>query len=255
MKLAAKSVFMAMPIRGAPVSRPGFPNIMQHSFSYTGTGTLEVLSDARNYNRFLEDEILAFIKPEMRALDFGAGIGEFARRLRARDVEVTCVELDSQQLRRLRESGFTSHAGLSGAPSASRIYSLNVLEHIQDDGEALSDIWTKLAPGGKLFLYVPAFMCLYTSFDQFVGHCRRYTRAELQQKTAAAGFVVERCEYVDSIGFLCWFIMGRLPGNKTSINPVMVKIFDRVLFPVSRGFDRLFSRIFGKNLLLIARKP
>ena len=69
-----------------------------------------------------------------------------------------------------------------------------------------------------------------------------------------SGFKIERAEYVDSIGFVCWFIMGKIPSNGKGINPLMIKIFDRVVFPISRVADILFNRFFGKNLLIIASK-
>ena len=221
-------------------------------FSYSGTGTLEVLKDAVNYNRFLEDELVAFIAPEKTAIDFGAGIGEFAKRVQARGVDVRCIEPDEEQRKQLP---FTSYAGLGEAEAVSRIYSLNVLEHIEEDVAALRDIREKLNAGGALFLYVPAFMCLYSEFDKAVGHYRRYRRGELIDKLREAGFVVSRAEYVDSLGFVCWWVMGRLPGNKTAINPLMVKLFDRAIFPLSRLCDKICSYWFGKNLLIIAHKP
>ena len=50
---------------------------MTEEFSYTGTKFLEVIREAHNYNQFLEDELVAFIKPEAQAIakepviDFG----------------------------------------------------------------------------------------------------------------------------------------------------------------------------------------
>ncbi len=227
---------------------------MDNVFSYSGTKSLEILQEARNYNKFLEDKLIEFVKPEMQALDFGAGIGEFANRVRSHGVDVFCVELDMELQDRLQKNKFITYSSLSEAQSISRIYSLNVLEHIEDDVSVLCDIHDKLNDGGKLFLYVPAFMCLYTGFDKYIGHYRRYSRSELVNKLKIAGFEIEHSGYVDSIGFICWFFMGKMPNNKTVISPLMVKIFDRILFPVSCRLDFMFSKLFGKNLLVIAKK-
>lgn len=223
---------------------------MNEQISYTGTKTLEILQDVVNYNRFLESELLEFIKPENSAFDFGAGIGEFAWRMKNNGILVSCVEPDSEMQELLRNEGFKVYDKVQ--QGTARIYSLNVLEHIEDDVSILREINQNLAQDGKLFLYVPAFMSLYTDFDKYVGHYRRYTREELEKKLVDAGFEIDRSEYVDSIGFICWFIMGKLPSNKNTINPIMVKIFDRFLFPLSRIADRIFSKKFGKNLLIIA---
>jgi hypothetical protein len=35
----------------------------------------------------------------------------------------------------------------------------------------------------------------------------------------------------------------------------MLRLYDRLLFPLSRALDLLTHRWFGKNLVLVARKP
>lgn len=225
---------------------------MSDTLQYTGVKTLEILQDAVNYNHFLEKELVQFIAPAKTALDFGAGIGEFAMRIKKQGIEVSCIEVDHNLQEHLRKNGLSVHQSVP--ENVQRIYSLNVLEHIEDDVATLKELYEKLSAGGKFFLYVPAFMCLYTDLDKQIGHFRRYTMKELVDKLKAAGFAIERAEYVDSIGFVCWFFMGKLPGNKETINPLMVKIFDRVVFPVSRVVDKLVKKILGKNLLVIATK-
>ena len=233
---------------------------MTEEFSYTGTKFLEVIREAHNYNQFLEDELVAFIKPEAQAIakepviDFGAGIGEFARRVAGHGIAVNCVELDAELQAKLRQDGFSVYAAIEGYPASPRIYTLNVLEHIEDDVAALKSIHAKLTEGGKLFIYVPAFMCLYSEFDKQIGHFRRYTRPEIKQKLEAAVFTINRLEYVDCIGFICWFFLYKLCINQVDGSGKMVKFFDSFLFPPSRFFDRIFSKFFGKNLLVIASK-
>jgi len=222
--------------------------------SYTGKDTLEFLKDAVNYNRYLEQELLRFLVPYDHAVDFGAGNGEFAARLQAQGKQITTVEADPQLRAALASQGFSVCAEMEAVPMHHRIYSQNVLEHIEDDEATLRAMKNKLYEAGKLFLYVPAFPCLYSAFDSAVGHCRRYKKQELAYKLQRAGFVIERAEYVDSLGFLCWLVMGKLPCNKTHINPAMIKCFDRLIFPVSRLLDKITKSYFGKNLLVIARK-
>lgn len=222
---------------------------------YTGKDTLEFLKDAVNYNRFLETSLARFIAPSPTAIDFGAGNGEFAVRIKARNITVTAVEPDPILRNILDERGIANVDDIGAAPTAQRIYSMNVLEHIEDDGAALRALHAKLEPGGKIFIYVPAFMCLYTEFDKAIGHYRRYTRKELSEKLQRAGFEIESAQYVDALGFLCWFVMGKIPGNKTRIHPLMIRLFDRVIFPLSRVADVVTKNIFGKNLAVVARRP
>ena len=56
--------------------------------TYTGVDVLETLDRATNYNSLLLDLILDSSVDCKRMLDFGAGIGTFAKLLRNRGVDV-----------------------------------------------------------------------------------------------------------------------------------------------------------------------
>lgn len=57
---------------------------------------------------------------------------------------------------------------------------LDVLEHIENDRDALADIVDQyLVPGGYLIITVPAYNRLFTRHDTALGHHRRYHRASL----------------------------------------------------------------------------
>ncbi len=227
---------------------------MSEDFEYTGKKFLEVIHDAVNYNNFLEKELCDFIGDKSSAIDFGAGAGEFAIRLKQKNKEIICVEADEELCKNLEKNGLAVYKALEDAPAIARIYHSNVLEHIEDDVNILRAMHAKLQDDGKMFIYVPAFMCLYSEFDKLIGHYRRYTKNELVEKLKKSGFSIERAEYVDSIGFVCWFILSRICPNNVAGSSRMVIIYDRLVFPISRIFDRLFNKFFGKNLLIIASK-
>lgn len=81
------------------------------------------------------------------------------------------------------------------------IIMLNVLEHIEDDIEALRQVHRMLKPGGLLLIEVPASPTLYDVFDEMVGHFRRYTMKELVSKLDRAGFEVRDRSH---LGFLVY---------------------------------------------------
>ena len=222
---------------------------------YSGTANLEVMSEAKRYNRFLVDEILLHAPSSGMVVDFGAGLGTFACAIRERGREVLCVEPDPGQLVALAKLGL---AGFSSLEQLDRdllyIYSLNVLEHIEDDNAALAEITQKLAPGGRLFLYVPAFPLLFGPMDKLVGHVRRYRRRELARKVAGQGLKVVRCEYVDSLGFVAALVFNVLSRSGGRLDPCAVRLYDRFVFPLSRVMDVLCWAALGKNVLLVAEK-
>ena len=65
----------------------------------------------------------------------------------------------------------------------------DVLEHIEDDTGALATIARLLAPGGHVLVAVPSNPREWRWDDDFYGHVRRYTVAELEAKLSGAGLV------------------------------------------------------------------
>lgn len=224
---------------------------------YTGVENLEVMAEAHNYNAFLVTLILGQLRAGETIVDFGAGIGTFAKEVVSAGYQVRCIESDSGLLARILESGLAASASLDGLANASvdLLYSLNVLEHIEDDLAALRLCWEKIKPGGRIVIYVPAFQILYSSMDKTVGHFRRYSRVELAQKVRAAGFDVIRNEYVDSAGFFASLFFKCFGNDRGTINRRALMVYDKYIFPLSRLADRVLNRVFGKNVFLIARRP
>jgi len=229
---------------------------------YLGTDNLEVMEEAVNYSNFLIARImreLTEIGANARGtcVDFGAGIGTFARSLASSGVPVECIEPDQAQAALLGQRGFVVHNSLDAYAPASIdcCYTFNVMEHIADDVACFVDMFDKLRPGGRLLVFVPAFQLLYSSMDRKVGHLRRYTRAELDAKVVAAGFTVVRNDYIDSIGFFVTLLFKLIGNDSGRIDRTALIIYDRLLFPISRVLDRLFHHVLGKNVFLVAEKP
>lgn len=63
----------------------------------------------------------------------------------------------------------------------------DVLEHMEDDRGALRMVARLLAPGGQLLLAVPSNPREWRWDDDFYGHFRRYTVAEMTERLTQAG--------------------------------------------------------------------
>lgn len=227
---------------------------------YTGVDNLEAMDEALKYRRYLAGAVTEVAGPpgaDARLLDFGAGTGTYAADLRDAGYAVTCIEIDPRLREHLAGLGFDARgdpAEVADEPFPVA-YTFNVLEHIEDDRAALRRLRQAVEPGGALVVYVPAFQVLYTSMDRKVGHVRRYRRRQLVETVAGAGFRVESCRYADSLGFaaaLAYRLIGSRDGDLTDRS---VRIYDRYFFPASRALDSVTHRMFGKNLLLVARRP
>jgi SAM-dependent methyltransferase len=132
------------------------------------------------------------------------------------------------------------------------VLSLNVLEHIRDDREALRNCFRALAPGGRLVLLTPAHAALYSAMDQNLGHHRRYGGLELERLVTEAGFHKVDWRYLNALGALGWFINGRL-FRRRLLPSHQVRGFDWLI-----GWMKMESRLklpFGLSVLLTAEKP
>lgn len=226
------------------------------SFQYRGHDILDLLKEARNYNRWLTDQVYSAKPPgAARIADLGAGRGTFAEMLRERGLEIACVEPDPENQVILRQSGFSVQATLDEhePESLDYVYTLNVLEHVPDDETLVRAIFSRLRKGGRLFIFVPAFPVLWSRLDDYVEHQRRYRRSPMVVMLCRAGFVLERARYADCLGFFAALFFGR--NAKVEISPRSIWFYDRLLFPVSRFLDPVVGQFFGKNLAVLCRKP
>jgi 2-polyprenyl-3-methyl-5-hydroxy-6-metoxy-1,4-benzoquinol methylase len=217
---------------------------------------IEVMDEAVRYNRYLIDTIATWARGAARVLDFGAGNGRFCGAVHERGVKVSAVEPDLRLREKIAARGVPALESLDAVEleSLDGIYTINVLEHIEEDEAILAGFHSRLKPGGRLLVYVPAFPVLFSSNDVRVGHVRRYTRKVLVERVKAAGFEIEAAHYVDSIGFPATLFYRFFGSRDGDLDVRAVRLYDGVVFPVSRWLDRLLGRVLGKNLLLRATR-
>jgi predicted RNA methylase len=190
-------------------------------------------------------------------VDFGAGIGTLSAiwtKLNE-NVSITCVEIDQNLVRIIKERGLVARENFSLNLKVEYIFTSNVLEHIKDDQFTLSNFFNHLNDNGKLGIFVPANQFLYSHVDEKLGHFRRYSRFELEEKVKQAGFKIDECYFVDSLGLFAWFFVKVFKVEISSEGSILLKIYDKFIWPISETLDFLGLRfLFGKNLLLLASK-
>jgi SAM-dependent methyltransferase len=223
---------------------------------------LEAMSFARNYHRWIADELAPYLG--RAAAEVGAGAGSFSELLLARGVErLVAVEPSAQMYplleRRLaadprvetRRAVFAEVAeGLTGSLD-SAVY-VNVLEHVEDDAGELALAHRALRPGGHVCVFVPALRWLYSRFDASIGHHRRYHRGPLRALLEGAGFEVVRLRWFDLGGVLPWLVAFRL--LRRTLSGGQVGFYDRLAVPLLRAVESRVPPPIGKNLLAVGRK-
>jgi SAM-dependent methyltransferase len=139
-----------------------------------------------------------------RILDAGCGSGRNMVEL-ARHGQVTGIELSptSVALARERHVGEVIEGSVLQMPFADESFdlavTLDVIEHLRDDVDALRELQRTVAPGGALLATVPAYQWLWSGHDVINHHHRRYTHRSLREAAERAGWRQVRTTYFNSL--------------------------------------------------------
>jgi SAM-dependent methyltransferase len=107
------------------------------------------------------------------------------------------IDISAPALAKLNARGARTRQGsISALPfedaSFDLVCALDIVEHVDDDEGAFAELARVAAPGAALILSTPLHQSMWTAFDTFVGHRRRYEPAQVLGKLAQHGFTVEQ---------------------------------------------------------------
>jgi SAM-dependent methyltransferase len=155
------------------------------------------------------ESVLERLKPG-RVLEIGCGQGGFGARLASRS-EYIGVEMDPESFgvarNRIEAVGGRVLRGDLEALDDPRPFDLvcafEVLEHIEEDAEAVNQWSRLLSPAGSILVSVPAWPHRFGAGDTLVGHYRRYTPDQLDEILLGAGLRdVEHTMYGWPLGYV-----------------------------------------------------
>lgn len=220
---------------------------------------LELLGRAVRYQRWV---LSAFEPVSGSVIEVGAGSGNFTRWLASRADRVVAVEphgpladriqalsLPNVELVRSRVESLDHED-----PGFDLAVSVNVLEHIEDDEQAVRIMSRLVKPGGRIAILVPAHRLLYGKLDKRYHHVRRYSRRELADVLTRAGVAVDRVRYFNPLGAVGWLIFVRLLG-RTRLTRSNIWLSERLAVPVGRALERIRFHPFGQSVVAIGRRP
>ena len=231
-----------------------------------GFSTLLNISEIDHLNNWMVESIRPYLKG--RTLEVGSGIGNISSVFVRFGIPLTLSEYDSEYYRFLRIK-FASEPLIEGVyqidlvdPAFETTYShllgtfdtvfaLNVVEHIEDDRQAVANCYKLLAPGGHLVLLMPAYPALYNGFDKGLGHYRRYTRRTMRELLATR-FEVIKTWHFNLAGILGWLFFGSLLRGK-NITKWQMRTYDRFV-GLFRLADKITFRRIGLSVIGAGKK-
>lgn len=232
-----------------------------------GTETLEIISEADNFNRWMFEKIKPHCKGEI--LEIGSGIGNMSQYFIEDGANLTLSDIEESYFPRLQKKigkrenlkgmyqlDFSdkdlekNHPELIG--QFDTVFALNVVEHIPDHEQALKNAHKLLRKGGKVVILVPAFQSLFNQFDEQLDHQRRYTTNTLKFLIEGNGFKVKHSEFFNFIGMLGWIISGKVLRKKM-IPEGQMKIYNS-LVPLWKIIDFFTRRFVGISIIQVGEK-
>ncbi len=223
-----------------------------------------------------------FFKKKSTTLDVGGGNGYTSIRAVRAGYRMGIIEPNRAACNNAKKRGI--HEVNCGSvtdqrkkhDSVEQMLLLDVLEHIEDDRGFLKTLKRKLVYGGCLVITVPAFMCLWSSEDDTVGHFRRYRIKQLSTLLRTCGFDI--CYQSYFMGFLFVPILvirvmleriGLLKRQEDMSEEERERIFNSqfkkrsglvsVVLPVFENFEKRLLRkpnrvLFGSSIIVVVRK-
>jgi 2-polyprenyl-3-methyl-5-hydroxy-6-metoxy-1,4-benzoquinol methylase len=240
--------------------------ILKYRFSsnYADAGkvALDALERAPRFNRWMYDTIHKHLGT--RIAELGAGRGNLSKFLK-QGANVLVTDNREAYLEELREKwGHLPNVRVARLDllnasdyevltsfKVDTVVCLNVLEHIEDDISVLQRLYRAVPPGCRVVFLVPFNPKLYSRFDREIGHFRRYSRAELEEKMRAVGLNVECQFYFNKAGVIAWWVGNTLFKQRT-ITSLQLKIYN-FLTPVFRVLDHCLP-MQGLSTVVVASK-
>ncbi len=232
-------------------------------FDSTLVENMEILSSMNDYYKWVSEALRKYSGD--RILDIGCANGnlmqffldkelvvgadyssDYLKQIRARFKEkknfkaIEFDAVDSKKSKTLKKYKFDT------------IITMNTFEHIKDDQKAFNNSYQILEKNGRMLVFVPAGMWLYSILDFEGGHYRRYNKEELAGKMRKAGFLIEEIFYINIAGALGWYV-NHVLRKKRIYSPGTFKVYN-ALVPLFKLFESLVKAPFGLSLIAIGRK-
>ena len=140
----------------------------------------------------------------------------------------------------------------------------DLLEHIANEKQLLSEALRCLKPGGKIIITVPAYMHMWSQWDIRLGHKRRYSLNYLKNELLETGFRIKKISYFHALIYPFVYIYRkilRLPKGKNSKKSDFAVLPNRLVsgffmsyYAAERSLLNLIDLPFGLSIFAVGIK-
>lgn len=231
-----------------------------------GLQTLEAISRAGRFNKWMFQQVDPWMKG--RVLEIGSGIGNISGFFLKKGADIVLSDIRDAYCDALKSkfSAFSPvnvrkidlvHPQFSGVyadllGSFDGAFALNVIEHIEDDRLAMTNLISLLKPEGKVLILVPAWPWLYNNIDKSLYHFRRYTPKTLRRLFLDSGLEIEKEWMFNALGIPAWFTGGKVQGKK-EIEVGQMNAYDKMV-PLARLLDKVTFNSIGLSVIAVGTK-
>jgi 2-polyprenyl-3-methyl-5-hydroxy-6-metoxy-1,4-benzoquinol methylase len=164
-------------------------------------------------------------------VDIGSGSGVFSEglidRFHPQIRNVIRVDLHYADVSRVHDGRLTDgvvehRRDLPDEIDGAFVLLMDVLEHVPDDRQFLQSVVARCLGQNRVFITVPAFDCLWSGKDEFLGHYRRYSLASLGSVAAASHVTITRAYYLFGLFLPGAYVTRRLlrgAGGDSDLRP------------------------------------
>jgi SAM-dependent methyltransferase len=225
------------------------------------------------------------VRAGMDVLDLGCGEGRHTFEAYRRGADVVSLDLSHADLATTRtwtgamDLGDETPAGTRTAPvvadlralpfgdaSFDRVIASEVLEHIEDDATAVSELARVLKPGGRAAITVPRWLperiCWALSDEYHAnegGHVRIYRASELARLCGDAGLEHTGTGYAHALHSVYWWLMCMCRMQSQAF---VARTYHRLLVwdimkkpRITRAVEQALNPLIGKSVVLYLHKP
>lgn len=212
-----------------------------------GSKILTRLSRAPKFNTWMADIIRPYVGQNV--LEIGAGIGNLTKRLIPR--EKYCITdinpFYLQMTNNLKDDKpylTVSYLDLNDISvflkdkkTFDTVICLNVIEHLDDDVKAITNIADLLCDGGKAVVLVPRGQWAFGTLDEVLGHKRRYSEKMLKDLSDKAELKIETIIQFNRVSTIPWIINGKILKKRTfAISQILLMNFLTPFFRIIDNF-------------------